>query len=151
MIKPILMGMWVCTATMGAAYVGANWQKPGAGKEKQEQIEMTPVRTRMISVPVIAEGAIRGYVVAQFAFTTPAALMKQMPVKPDMFVVDEAFALIYAGEDIDFRQFKKQDLISLSRKVADNVNKRMGARVVEDVFIQELNYVPADKVRGGSQ
>lgn len=151
MIKPILMGMWVSTATMGAAYVGANWQKPGAGKEKQEHNEMTPVRTRMISVPVIAEGAIRGYVVAQFAFTTPAALMKQMPVKPDMFVVDEAFALIYAGEDIDFRQFRKQDLISLSRKVADNVNKRMGARVVEDVFIQELNYVPADKVRGGSQ
>ncbi len=151
MIKPILMGMWVCTATMGAAYVGANWQKPGAGKEKPEHNEMTPVRTRMISVPVIAEGAIRGYVVAQFAFTTPAALMKQMPVKPDMFVVDEAFALIYAGEDIDFRQFKKQDLISLSRKVADNVNKRMGARVVEDVFIQELNYGPADKGRGGSQ
>lgn len=152
MIKPILTGVWVCAATMGSAYVGATWQKPAApAAERPDNAELTPTRTRMISVPVVADGAIRGYVVAQFAFTAPAALMKQMPVKPDMFVIDEAFALIYAGETVDFRQFKKQDLPSLGKKIAENVNKRLGTRVVEDVLVQELNYVPKEKVRGGSQ
>jgi hypothetical protein len=154
MIKPILTGVWVSAATMGAAYVGAIWQKPPATTERQHgghqaANEMTPIRTRMISVPVVADGGIRGYVVAQFAFTAPAALVKQLPVKPDLFVVDEAFALIYAGDMIDFRQFKKQDLAPLGRKIAENVNKRLGVQVVEDVFLQELNYVPKDKVRGG--
>jgi len=153
MIKPMFMGVWVCAATMGAAYVGATWQRPAGTTERhnahQPVNEMTPIRTRMISVPVVADGGIRGYVVAQFAFTAPAALMKQLPVKPDLFVVDEAFALIYAGDMIDFRQFKKQDLAPLGRRIAENVNKRLGVHVVEDVLVQELNYVPKDKVRGG--
>jgi hypothetical protein len=151
MIRPILTGVWVCAATMGSAYVGATWQKPAAPTDRPEQQvpDMTPVRTRMISVPVLADGAIRGYVVAQFAFTASAALMKQLPIKPDLFVVDEAFHLIYSAEMIDFRQFKKQDLAPLGKRIAENVNKRLGVRVVEDVLVQELNYVPKDKVRGG--
>jgi hypothetical protein len=152
MIKPILTGVWVCAATMGAAYLGAAWQRPAVVTEQKDHgssSDLTPVRTRMISVPVVADGGIRGYVVAQFAFTAPAKLMKQMPVKPDLYVLDEAFQLIFSGEMIDFRQFKKQDLPSLGKTIVENVNKRLGMRVVEDVLVQELNYVPKDSVRGG--
>ena len=115
MIKPILTGVWVCVATLGSAYVGATWQRPGAAAERPESdhghgqsksrgqaqgpgSDLTPVSTRMISVPLIAAGGVRGYVVAQFAFTAPAKLMKRLPIKPELFVVDEAFQLIFAGE-----------------------------------------------------
>src|SRR5262249_1244794 len=111
--------------------------------------DLTPIRTRMISVPIVADGAINGYVVAQFAFTAPANVMKNMSVKPDLYVIDEAFQLIFSGELLDFRQFKKQDLKTLGKKIVENVNKRLGSRVVEDVLVQELNYVPKDSVRGG--
>ena len=156
MIKPILTGVWVCAATMGSAYLGAAWQRPAAvTTERQDHgsssSDSTPVRTRMISVPVVADGGIRGYVVAQFAFTASAKLMKHMPIKPDLYVLDEAFQLIFSGEMIDFRQFKKQDLPALGKKIAENVNKRLGVSVVEDVLVQELNYVPKDSVRGGAK
>jgi hypothetical protein len=156
MIKAMLMGVWVCLATLGAAYVGATWHRPdtAAATDPHKQSatpDLTPLRTRMISVPVVADGGVRGYVVAQFSFTAPAALMRQLPVKPDVFVVDEAFQLIFSGQDIDFRYFKKQDLQTLSRKIVENVNKRLGMHVVEDVLIQELNYVPKDSVRGGAK
>ena len=156
MIKPILTGVWVCAATMGSAYLGAAWQRPDAvTTERQDHgsssSDSTPVRTRMISVPVVADGGIRGYVVAQFAFTASAKLMKHMPIKPDLYVLDEAFQLIFSGEMIDFRQFKKQDLPALGKKIAENVNKRLGVSVVEDVLVQELNYVPKDSVRGGAK
>jgi hypothetical protein len=154
MIKPILTGAWVCAATMGAAYLGAVWQRPPAPAKPNDHgasSDLTPVRTRMISVPILGDGAIRGYVVAQFAFTAPAKLMKELPVKPDMFVLDEAFQLIFSGELLDFRQFKKQDLPALGKKIAENVNKRLGVHVVEDVLVQELNYVSKDNVRGGTE
>ena len=154
MIKPILTGVWVCAATMGAAYLGAVWQRPPAPAKPNDHgasSDLTPVRTRMISVPIMGDGGIRGYVVAQFAFTAPAKLMKELPVKPDMFVLDEAFQLIFSGELLDFRQFKKQDLPALGKKIAENVNKRLGVHVVEDVLVQELNYVSKDNVRGGSE
>jgi hypothetical protein len=153
MIKVILTGLWVCAATMGAAYLGAIWQRPAAAVADKSghgaASDLVPIRTRMLSVPVVAEGGIRGYVVAQFAFTAQAKVMKEMPIKPDMYVLDEAFQLIFSGEFIDFRQFKKQDMLALGKKVAENVNKRLGTTVVEDVMVQELNYVPKDSVRGG--
>jgi hypothetical protein len=156
MIKPILTGMWVCAVTMGAAYVGATWQRPAAAASdhrpgRHASGDLAPTKTRMISVPVVADGAIRGYVVAQFAFLASAKVVKHLPVKPDLFVVDEAFQLIFSGEMIDFREFKKQDLPALGKKITENVNKRLGERVVEDVLVQELNYVPKDNVRGGSR
>lgn len=156
MIKPILTGLWVSAATMGSAYLGVAWQRPSAPAgdapgHGSVSSDLTLVRTRMISVPIVADGGIRGYVVAQFAFTSPARLMKQLSVKPDQYVLDEAFQLIFSGEMIDFRQFKKQDLPSLGKKIADNVNKRLGVHVVDDVLVQELNYVPKDSVRGGAR
>lgn len=152
MIKPILTGVWVCAATMGSAYLGNAWQRPAPVSEASvhgPSNDLAPVRTRMISVPVVADGAIRGYVVAQFTFMASAKLMRQLSVKPDLYVLDEAFQLIFSGEMIDFRQFRKQDLPSLGKKIAENVNKRLGVRVIEDVLVQELNYVPKDSVRGG--
>src|SRR5712672_2439943 len=107
MIKPILTGVWVCAATMGSAYLGAYWQRPATVNDRPDHSasnDLVPIRTRMISVPVVADGGIRGYVVAQFAFTAPARLMKQLSVKPDLYVLDEAFQLIFSGELIDFRQ-----------------------------------------------
>src|SRR5689334_10220487 len=105
MIRPIMTGVWVCAATMGSAYLGAHWQKPANEQSTHNaghgaSNELTPVRTRMISVPIVGDGAIRGYVVAQLAFTAPANLMKTMSVKPDMYVLDEAFQLIFSGEMI---------------------------------------------------
>ncbi len=153
MIKPILTGVWVCAATMGAAYLGVAWQRPAPAVSDKSghgaASDLVPIRTRMLSVPVVGDGGIRGYVVAQFAFTAQAKVMKHMPIKPDMYVLDEAFQLIFSGEYIDFRQFKKQDMLALGKKVAENVNKRLGAQVVEDVLVQELNYVAKDNVRGG--
>jgi trk system potassium uptake protein TrkH len=57
---------------------------------------------------------------------------------------------IYAGEKVNFRQMKKQDLPSLAKLLGENVNKRLGAPLVHDVLIDQLSYVPKEEIRGGS-
>ena len=37
----------------------------------------------------------------------------------------------------------------LSKQIGDSVNKRLGVRLIEDVLVQELNYIAKDQVRGG--
>ena len=86
---------------------------------------------------------------AQFVFTVDSKTMKHLSVKPDVFLLDEAFKAIYGGDSVDFRQFKKRDLQGLSKQIGDNVNKRLGVRLIEDVLVQELNYIAKDQVRGG--
>jgi hypothetical protein len=109
------------------------------------------IKTKMISVPIVADNAVQGYVMAQFVFTVDGKVMKRLALKPDVFLVDEAFKAIYGGGSIDFRQFKKQDLPGLSKQIAGNVNKRLGVRLIDDVLVQELNYIPKDQVRGGQK
>jgi hypothetical protein len=110
---------------------------------------MEAIKTRMISVPVVADNAVQGYVMAQFAFIVDGKVMEQLAIKPDVFLVDESFKAIFEGSSIDFRRFKKQDLRGLTKEIAGNVNKRLGVRLIDDVLVQELNYIAKDQVRGG--
>ncbi len=109
------------------------------------------VKTKAINVPIIADGAVQGYIIAQFVFTVDSKIMRDMPVKPDVYLLDEAFKTIYAGEKVNFRQMKRQDLPALAKQLGENVNKRLGATLVHDVLIDQLSYVPKEEVRGGAK
>jgi hypothetical protein len=155
-IKLILVGLWACAVTLGSSWAVMSWKSTKAAEAATAEPEkfsggVEQVRTKVISVPIIAEGAIQGYVVAQFAFNVESKLLKRMSVKPEPILLDEAFKTIYAGETIDFRNLKKQDLAALLSAIGANVNKRFGMPVVDDVLIQELNYVPKAEARMGER
>jgi hypothetical protein len=152
MIRLLTIGFWVCLVTLASAYAGVYWRtsarapQPEAAKHSGG---VETVRTKMLSVPIIADGAIQGYVMAQFVLTVDSKVTKSLSVKPDVFFRDEAYRAIFAGTNVDFRNFKKQDLAGLAKQIAQGVNDRVGVRVIEDVLVQELNYVPKSAIRGG--
>ena len=86
--------------------------------------------------------------VAQFVFTVDAIALKKIPFNPEVYVLDEAFKTIYAGEQVNFQNMKKQDLPELAKKLGENVNKRLGMEIVQDVLIDQLSYIPKKDVRG---
>lgn len=153
MIKMIIAGVWVCLVTLGAAYGAFQWQanaKP-PDEVKKPMVNKEVVKTRMLSIPMIRDGALQGYVMAQLNFTIDSKVNKEMPVKASEYLLDEAFKVIYSESDIDFRNFKKQDLVGISKKITENVNKRLQGALVDDVLIQELNYLPKEQARGGKK
>jgi len=148
-IRLVLVGLWVCAVTLGSGYAAVSWQ---SGRLVQADTAnlfggLSTVTTRLISVPVIADGTLHGYVVAQFAFAADSSLLRQLSVKPDLILVDEAIRTIYSSNDFDFRQMARQNLPALTKTLAANVNARIGAKLVEDVLIEELNYITKDQVR----
>jgi hypothetical protein len=157
-IKLVLVGLWACAITLSSCWAVVSWtaaSKPagadhGSGADKLGST-LEHVRTKMISVPIIAEGAIQGYVIAQFIFSIDAKQLKQLSIKPEAILLDEAFKVIYAGEAIDFRNIKKQDLPAMLKSINDGVNKRFGSQLVESVLIQELNYVSKAEARLGDK
>jgi hypothetical protein len=177
MIKLILTGLWVCLVTLGSTFAIVSWPASTAGPQPpaapapapaspQAHAAPTPahgppsaplaagmemVKTRMISVPIVTDNAVQGYVMAQFAFVADSKTLKHLAIKPDVFLVDEAHKAIFSGGSIDFRQFTKQDLRGLTKEIAGAVNKRLGTRLIEDVLVQELNFIPKDQVRAGQK
>lgn len=150
MIKLLGIGVWACLVTLGASYGAIAWHRytQGSQVEAVDEKRIEEVRTKPINVPIIADGGVQGYIIAQFIFTVDASLLEGTSVSPDVYLLDEAFKTIYAGEKVNFRKLKKQDLPTLAKQIGENVNKRLGAPIVQDVLIDQLSYVPREEARG---
>lgn len=151
MVRTALIAIWVCVVMAGSVYAAV--QFGAAPEEKKETQEffggLDYVKSDIISVPIISEGKIGGYVVAQFVFTIDGTIFRQLSVPPNVFIIDEAFRALYAGEVVDFKNMKKYDIDGLKKKIAMNVNERFKADLIKDVLIERLNFIPLNEVRYG--
>lgn len=149
MIKYLAIGLWASLVTLGATFGVIEWQKRQETQASAEpKKELKEVKTKAINVPIIDEGEIQGYMIAQFIFTVDAVQLRKVPVNPEIYLLDEAFKTIYAGEQVNFKQMKKQDLPGLAKQLGENVNQRLGLAIVQDVLIDQLSYIPKKDVRG---
>jgi hypothetical protein len=146
MIRLVLAGLWVCILTAGTSYGVAYWKENGTLLPKDEYLDgLQYQKTRALSVPMVESGAVQGYIVARFVYTVEARTMHQLTVPPEPFVVDEAFRRIYADERLDFRKLARYDLSVLTAAIKQRVNERMQADIVQDVLVEDFNYVSKDE------
>jgi hypothetical protein len=151
-LKYLVIGVWVCSVSLGSAYGVMSWhaqQQQAAANPQNEKVELETLKTKMVHVPIVDRGALQGYVLVQFTFTMDAKVAEELSIKPDVYVVDEAFRLIYSGEGVNFRTLNNPDVGKLGKLVKDNANKRMGHEVIRDLFVQELNFLPKEQFRSG--
>jgi hypothetical protein len=80
-------------------------------------------------------------VVAKIVYTGDAAALRESPVDPEPFVLDEAFRHIYTDGKVEFDHLAKYNLDKITGDIKDAVNKRLGSNLIKDVLIGELNYV----------
>jgi hypothetical protein len=149
MLKTLLVGLWICAVTLASSYTAASWQtRQESDPEVAEFIDgLNYQKTEPINVPMIADGAIHGYIIAQFVYTADARTLKQLSVPPDPFIVDEAFKTIYADERLDFRHLEKYDLETLTGQIVKVVNERFKADLLKDVLVEQFSYISSDEVR----
>lgn len=145
----LMTGIWACIVTVGASLALSFYKESEAaipaGQERSEGLvyDKTPV----INVPMIANGSVQGYIVTQLVFTADAKVVRQLPVPPEAFVVDEAFRSIYGDDKIDFKNLARYDLARFAQAVREQVNKRFQVDVLQDVLVQDFNYVSKDQIR----
>jgi flagellar basal body-associated protein FliL len=147
-LKLVIIGIWVALVTAAAAYFSAGLmsQPPAAdGAEAGHVVEQ--VSTEMTSVPMIRDGTILGYVIIQLNFAVDKAKLEEAKVEPAPFLVDAAFRAVYQNSQADFARLRASDIDKLTDSIRDEANKRLGPDVVQQVLIQQLNYVRKDDIR----
>ena len=149
MIKLIVSAFWICVITLVSSYTAASWKSRGTiaatGEEALTGLNYT--KTRPINVPILVDGAVEGYVVAQFVYTGDAATLNQLSVPPDPFILDEAFRTIFSDEHIDFAHLERFDIASLTEKIRTDVNARFGADLLQDMLVEQFTFVTKEEVR----
>jgi flagellar basal body-associated protein FliL len=148
-IKTLLIGLWVCTVALGSSYFFVKMQSSSSAHapSKEEAAAIEFIKTDMVSVPVIKDGKVQGYLVTQLSFAINKVETAKLAFEPTPYLVDIAYRTIYENSVVDFSRLQPQDLSSLVKKIADSANAKLGGEVVKDVLMNEINYVPRDEVR----
>lgn len=143
MIRLVASCIWICVVTAASIYVGGTFKlgqaETAEGRKGVEGLE--PKKTAAINIPMIVNGSIEGYVVAQFVYLIDAKNAKELSVPPEAFIADEAFRTLYADQ-MDFNHLEKYDVAALTQELVRKVNQRLGGDIVKDVLVEEFNYVP---------
>ncbi|PPD45174.1 MAG: flagellar basal body-associated protein FliL [Methylocystis sp.] len=145
MLKILLAGLWTCAVTLGGTYLGVQWRSRNPGGTSEHVEKALEHKIRPVTVPIIAGGAVKGYVSAEFSFVRFASEGHDTPsLDPESFFMDEAFRLIYSDTQIDFTNLQKTDLSKLSLQLTENVNRRMGRSVVKETLVRNVSFVPRE-------
>ncbi|MFC0217203.1 flagellar basal body-associated protein FliL [Pseudochelatococcus lubricantis] len=148
MTRLVLIGLWVCVVTLVSAYGVASWSSSQAKKKEEapylEGLEFR--KLRLINVPIVADNAVKGYVVAQFVYTADARTLREISIPPEPLIIDRAFRLIYDDTDRKFDGVNKKDLNKLTGAIKVEVNKMFGADIVSDILIEEFNYIDRKEI-----
>ena len=142
MIRMLILCATACLSTVGGVYGAVMWKTTAVeSPEKEAQGNTQLIKTRMVSVPIMADGQVLGYVVTRLQFSAFIDELKTSTVQPEPFVADEAFKRIYDTTPRDMKSGRKQALRELTADIATGVNKRLGRNVIKDVFIDSWAYL----------
>lgn len=152
MIKSIAIGVWACLVALGTTYGAAMWSSGTSvaievPKSEEKLTGLEYVKPGPITIPMISDGRLRGYVVAKVVFTADAQTLHDFPVDPQPFVLDETFRRIYTDGKVEFDQMSKYNLNEITAAIKTNVNTRLGSELIQDVLIDELNYVDKETLK----
>ncbi|RFC62641.1 hypothetical protein DYI37_15520 [Fulvimarina endophytica] len=154
MIKLLAVGIWAVLVALGSSYVAMSMT--GGGEAHEEEKEPTYYAgldyrsTNPITVPMIADEKIKGYIIARFVYTIDGTVADKLAVPPEPFVLDAAFRRLYASEDFDFDNPARYDLPSLLGAIKTAVNERYGDTMIHEVLIQQFDYIAKGQVRSGT-
>ena len=143
MIKSLAMAAWCCAVLVGASFGASYVMKMQANKDapKAESAAFETRKSRELNVPIIRDGAVRGYVVVQLNYVVDLEAAKKLPAPPEPFVVDETFQYIYSDDKLDFAHLDKLDLGKMTETLIQRVNTRLRANVITDMGIVECNFL----------
>ncbi|GGF47974.1 hypothetical protein GCM10007301_04110 [Azorhizobium oxalatiphilum] len=149
MIRLVIIGVWVCAVTLASSYGAAYWAA-GAGFGKAEEPYLPGLEYRRvptITVPMIIEGQVRGYVIAKLVFTADAGTLKKLSVDPVIFVTNDAFGEIYTNGRVEAGKISKYNLKDMMDRIKEKVNARLNGPVVQEILVDGINYIDKNDIR----
>ena len=87
---------------------------------------------------------VRGYVIAQLAYSVDSGKLGGKSELLDLALVDEAFKYLFPDDNVDVDQIEKFDSKRMTQTILASVNKRIGVDAVTDIGMQEFVFEQAN-------
>lgn len=148
MMKLLMIGVWGCVVTLAGAYGGVYWRThshDSGDKAHEEALETRKIKP--ITVPIISNGMIKGYILAEFSLVAPKGDPHDKAIDPEGYFLDETYRFIYASSDKDFTNMQTSDVADMTRRITEAVNKRLGKVMVKEALVTNFGFIPRDELQ----
>jgi hypothetical protein len=146
-MKLLITGLTAVFATLAGSYVAGMLAGSPSGAEKTTEAKVLEfIKLDVLSVPVIRQGRVQGYVLARIAIGVPVEDAKKNRIAISLYSSEGAFRAIYE-EGFEFSHLKAADIGRLADRMTKLINDRMRVSVVGVTTIESLNFVPYSEVR----
>lgn len=155
--KILGIGLWVCIVTLGAVYGSIYLATAPAGPSEEEtkKAALELVRGEPITIPVIGGGDVTGYFLTRISFMMDKEKVKGQALPTTELMTDQLFTLLVGNKMVDIGNVSAFDVNGFREKIKTEMNARLGEGMVDQVLIEQLDYVSKDAARkaadGGSK
>jgi hypothetical protein len=152
MIKFIAAAIWICIATIGAVFY--SFQAAGARGEGEAPKPMLGgldyVKTDIISVPLVRNSTVEGYLLTKLVYTVDPAQIKKLSIPAEALFTDQVYSYLYTNPQIDFANKTDLDINAVRTNIRDTINARVGEKVVHEVLVDQIDFLTKDDIRDSS-
>jgi hypothetical protein len=150
MLKLLLAGGWGAAMAIGGAYLNivmfAEPEKNASGVGQVGEIDQ--VASELTGVPIVVGGKVVGYLVFRLKSTIDRKNLENPKLDIGPYLLDAAFRACYEYASNGIDSIRQQDIEYVTGLTVQYANKKLGAKVVQTVNLEQFNFVPADQVRG---
>ena len=147
MVRMLLLGLVVVIATLGGSYAAMQFPRGAPSKTEDASEKAEVVKLDPVSVPVVREGRIQGYVIGRFAFSAPASAIRKDKDALSLYVNEAIFRSVYEEEGLDFTALKIVEVDKLIGRMVTKANARLGQSTIVQIFVESMNFLAHDAVR----
>lgn len=149
MIKLIGTGVWILAITLASVYFSLKFASAPkvdtAAAEREAAMEFVSGYTT--TVPVIGEGGVNGYFLTKLAYKANKDLAAKQVVPLPQVITDELYSLLVGQKMIDVADTGSFDLDAFRGVVKEGLNRRLGADVIAEVYVEQIDYLTTASVQ----
>lgn len=149
MIKLVGTGVWIVAITLASVYFSMQMASaPKADKDAAaREAALEFVSGHVTTIPVIGEDGVKGYLLTKLSYKANRDLVASQVVPVPQMITDELYNLLLGKKMIDVADAGGIDLDAFRAMVRDGLNKRFGAEVIAEVFIEQIDYFTSAAVQ----
>ena len=149
MLKLIITGIWVAAVTLGSVYFSIQMSTapdPALDEAKKKAVQ-TLVRGEVVTYPVIAQGRVEGYFLARTSFVADKTKLADITLPVPEMLTDEMYTELVGDKVIRVGDNRNFDLKAFKDRVKQALNQKLGAEVVLDVVVEQIDYVTKEEIQ----
>lgn len=147
MVKSVFMSLWLMTLLAGSVYFFGSQTPEGDQAGKNAVLSAQYINMEPITAAIVRSNEVRGYLILEVAFALENGAAEEVATPLELVLRDLVLGHVHADRDLDIFKLEQYDIADLGTRLTEDINAKLGEKIVQDVLVQGVNFVSKEDVR----